>query len=68
MFSTVGRPRPVTDEQIRRILEWQRNRKTFGQVAREHGVSTSTIRNVIRTGGRYKHRVSLPSSQSRVKP
>lgn len=57
MFSTTGRGRTLPDWKIRRILEWQRTRKTKVQVARENGLSTSTVDHVIRTGGRYKHRL-----------
>ena len=52
--STVGRPRALTDAQITAILEWHKNRKSFKQVAREHGVSVNTIQYVIRTNGQYK--------------
>lgn len=66
MFSTKGRGRALTDEQIRRILEWQRARKTLTQVAREYGVSRATVENVIRTRGEYKHRAPRASSQTRA--
>ena len=59
MFSTNGRTRTLTDIQIRRILQWQRDRKTLGQVARENGVSCGTIYTVIRNGGRYTRSVPL---------
>lgn len=54
MFSTHGRCRALTDAQVREILEWQRNRKTLGQVARENGVSRGTVQGLIRAGGLYK--------------
>ena len=54
MFSTIGRRRALTDAQVDRILEWQRNRKTVAQVARENGVSSGTIYRVIRETERYK--------------
>jgi transposase len=60
MFSTKGRARVLTDAQVQQILEWQRTRKTLGQVARENGVSRGTVEAVIRTGGRYKRRSLLP--------
>jgi hypothetical protein len=59
MFSTSGRRRILTDAQVRRILEWQRNRKTLVQVARENGVSPRTIYKVIEEGEQYK-RSPLP--------
>ena len=49
----------LTDIQVRRILQWQRDRKTLGQVARENGVSCGTIYTVIRNGGHYKRSVPL---------
>lgn len=68
MWSTAGRGRTATDEQIRRILEWQRTRKTITQVARENGVSTNTIEHVIRTGGFYKHHSRPASTLKFLKP
>ena len=59
MFSTSGRARVLTDAQVRRILEWQRNRKTLRQVARENGVSHGTVYKVIHESERYK-RSPLP--------
>jgi hypothetical protein len=54
MNSTVGRPRSLTDAQVARILEWQKNRRTLKQLARELHVSTTTIQSAIRCQGRYK--------------
>ena len=54
MFSTSGRVRALTDAQVDRIMEWKRNRKTLGQVARENRVSPGTIYRVIEGGERYK--------------
>jgi transposase len=65
MFSTKGRTRALTDTQVRRILEWQRDRKTLGQVARENGVSCGTIYTVIRNGGHYKRSVPLTNAELR---
>ena len=65
MFSTNGRTRTLTDIQIRRILQWQRDRKTLGQVARENGVSCGTIYTVIRNGGHYKRSVPLTDAELR---
>jgi transposase-like protein len=61
MSSTVGRPRILTDAQVKAILAWYRSRKSLKQVAREYGVSTNTIQNVIRRKGEYKR----PSPESR---
>lgn len=68
MFSTSGRKRTLTDAQVRRILEWQRNRKTLVQVARENGVSPATIYTVIRDGARYKRSPPPNRSMSRGEP
>lgn len=65
MFSTNGKVRALTDAQVRRILQWQRDRKTLGQVARENGVSSGTIYTVIRNGGQYKR--SLPLTEAELR-
>jgi DNA-binding phage protein len=65
MFSTNGRMRALTDTQVRRILHWQRDRKTLGQVARENGVSCGTIYTVIRNGGHYRRSVPLTDAELR---
>jgi DNA-binding CsgD family transcriptional regulator len=65
MFSTKGRTRFLTDAQVHRILQWQRNRKTLLQVARENGVSPGTIYTVIRNGGHYKRSVPLTDAELR---
>ena len=54
MNSTVGRPRALTGAEVATVLEWHRNRKSRKQLARELGVSTSTIENAIRCQGHYK--------------
>ena len=61
MFSTSGRRRLLTDAQVLRIIEWQRMRKTLIQVARENGVSPTTIYKVIEESERYKK--SAPPSR-----
>jgi hypothetical protein len=54
-FSTLGRPRALTDVQIADILAWHASRVSLKQKAAEHGVSATVIRHVIRTGGKtYK--------------
>jgi len=65
MFSTKGRERALTDSQVRRILKWQRDRKTLCQVARENGVSPGTIYTVIRNGGHYKRSLPLTDAERR---
>ena len=65
MFSTKGRARALTDNQVRRILQWQRDRKTLLQVARENGVSPGTIYTVIRNGGQYKRSLPLTDVELR---
>ena len=50
-YSTVGGPRRVTDEQVRRILEW----KTFKELAKDLRISYSHAIK-IRNGFRHKHK------------
>lgn len=64
MFSTLGR-RVLTDAQVQRILQWQRDRKTLVQVARENGVSPGTIYRVIDSGGQYKRVLPLTHAELR---
>jgi DNA-binding MarR family transcriptional regulator len=64
MKSTIGRPRALTDRQVKIILAWhvrfviwralRKTLKSQRQLARELGVSQSTISYVIRLGGQYK--------------
>jgi transposase len=49
--SLVGRPRLLGEEQIERVLQWYRNRRTLEDLARELKVSAGTLRRVIRTQG-----------------
>jgi IS30 family transposase len=65
MKSTIGRPRALTDRQVKIILAWhvrylvwqalRKTLKTQRQLARELGVSQGTISHVIRVDGNYKH-------------
>jgi len=54
MYSTLGRPRQVTDAQVKQILEWHASRKTLVQFAAEMGLSRSLVSYVIQRGGHYK--------------
>jgi predicted DNA binding protein len=64
MKSTIGRPRKLTDRQVQVILAWHvrylvwraysKTLKSQRQLARELGVSQSTVSRVARTGGLYK--------------
>jgi hypothetical protein len=64
MKSTIGRPRLLTDSQVKTILEsharflvWRALRRTLKsqrQLAVELGVSQSTISRVVRLGGDFK--------------
>lgn len=49
-----GGKRKLTDAQVAAILEWHRNRRTRGQLARELGVGKHVIGEAIRKRGRYK--------------
>jgi len=52
-YSTVGKPRRVTDSHIARILTWHRNRISAKHLAREPGLWPSTLRAVVKTDGRH---------------
>lgn len=64
MNSTIGRPRKLTDGQVRIILEWHarylawrvvgKTLRSQRTLARELGVSQATISYVVRRGGKYK--------------
>ena len=64
MKSTIGRPRKLTDSQVKIILTWHarylawralgRTLKSQRTLARELGVSQATISYVVRRGGEYK--------------
>jgi IS30 family transposase len=51
--STLGRPRRVTDAMIAEILRWYATHCTAKQKARELGIGTSTVHQVIRSGGTH---------------
>jgi IS30 family transposase len=59
---------------IAEILDWHRHHETCVQLARRLGVSTSTVRNVIRSGGQHyktpspEQRSSLSSRQRASAP
>jgi hypothetical protein len=53
--SVYGRPRALTRAQIARLLAWHDSRVTFRELAASLGVSTSTLRQVIKSrGSHYK--------------
>jgi transposase len=62
-WSRVGRPRHVTDAAIAEILDWHRHHETCVQLARRLGVSTSTVRNVVRSAGQH---YKTPSPERRA--
>ena len=61
MPGTSGGRRKLTDAQVAAILEWYRNRRTRGQLARELGVGEHVIGEAIRNRGQYKS----PSPENR---
>lgn len=68
MTSTIGRPRKLSDRQVRIILAWHarylvwraygKALKSQRQLASELRVSQSTISRVVRTRGLYKREAS----------
>jgi Trp operon repressor len=64
MKSTIGRPRRLTDRQVKIILAWhlryliwrayRKTLKSQRELARELGVSQATISYVVRNAGQYK--------------
>jgi DNA-binding MarR family transcriptional regulator len=64
MKSTIGRPRSLTEKQIKLIRAWhvrylvwralRRTVKTQREIAQEFGVSQSTVNRIIRRGADYK--------------
>lgn len=64
MKSTVGRPRTLTDEQVKKVLDWytswlalkaQRAKvPTLRQVAKELGVSFGAVLSAVRRKGQFK--------------
>jgi hypothetical protein len=72
MSSTMGRPRVLTDAQVETVLKWheevlawkalRKAIKTKHQLARELGVSVSTLSHVIAHRGQYKS----PSPEKRA--
>ena len=62
-FSTLGRPRRVTDAQIADILAWHAQRMTATAKAAQLGISLRVLYHVIRTAGKtYKQ----PSPEHRA--
>jgi hypothetical protein len=53
--SVIGRPRALSDAQVAAVLAWHDSRQTLKQVAASHGVSPTTILNLIHSrGAHYK--------------
>jgi len=75
MKSTIGRPRKLTDRQVKIILAWHvryrfwralgRRLKSQRTLARELNVSQSTISYVVRIGGAYKKAAPEDRSNAR---
>ena len=52
-YSTFGRPRRVTDNDIVEILAWADSQETRRQLAARIGVSVETVSKVIRSRGMH---------------
>ena len=75
MRSTIGRPRKLSDRQVRVILAWhvrfllwralRKTLKSQRQLAKEMHVSQSTIGSVVRRAGQYKQ--ASPTGRARDK-
>lgn len=48
MARHIGRPRALDAVAIEDILSWYRSHRTLKQVAHQHGVSSNTVRKLIR--------------------
>lgn len=57
-YSTVGRPRRLTDAQIAEILTLRQPRPTLGEIARRFGVSRWLITFILSTEGKHYKRES----------
>jgi hypothetical protein len=53
-FSTLGRPRKITDAQVAEILAWYDQPRTIEQKAKAMGLNPATVGWVIQTRGAYK--------------
>lgn len=53
-YSKTGKPRRITDAQVRRIREW----KPFNQILREIGIAGSHARAI--RNGEYSHKQKSP--------
>jgi len=73
MKNTIGRPRKLTDSQVKIILIWHardlawralgNTLKSQRTLARELGVSQATISYVVRRGGEYKQVCPTPRAK-----
>ncbi len=52
--STRGRPRLLTDAQVKRIMDWYRSPRSIRELAQAMGVTQSVIEHCIHIGGHYK--------------
>ncbi|MEP7244767.1 MAG: hypothetical protein ABI885_13960 [Gammaproteobacteria bacterium] len=75
-YSTVGRPRALTDEQAKHVLEWHKalnqwkalrgTLKTHRQLAKELGVTTASIWYVIKCSGEFKRPAPVTPPKSEL--
>ena len=71
-YSTTRRPRKLTDAQIAEILDWHRTRMNGIQIAARYGISTNTLKTIVRTSGAHykqaspeKRRMALRHARTR---
>lgn len=64
-YSTLGRPRALTQAQIDEVLEWARNRMSALAKARSLGISPSTLAKIVASGGSH-YKSAPPERRSRT--
>lgn len=65
-YSTQGRPRALTQAQIDEVLDWARQRVSVRAKARALGISISTLRNILKSGGTH-YKTAPPELRPQVR-